>query len=486
MNKMMNTLGLIVLLTASYLYPADGDKLPITTNSETAKEYFLQARVVGDQLKGPEAIDLYNKAIIEDPGFALAYIEKSQFEFSGKDFVDDINKAVALRDKVSDGEKLLIDAQLENLNGNSTKAVEKLEKVVSMFPNDERLHFTLGQVQQTNQNNDKAISELKKAIYINPAFSPAYNSLGYAYKNSGNFNDAEDAFKKYISLVPNEPNPYDSYAELLLKEGKFDESIENYQKALNIDPVFNSSKTGIFAAHLYQGKVDEARKQVNDFLQMAKTNVQKETAHNMMAIAYAYEGKFDDALSELEKEYQVTRNDNNDYPDMSNVQLRMGVVLYENGQYDKANEKFESALVDFYKSASTQEGKDNFRNRIIYNQSLVALKEQNTSTLAGAKSEVKIVNSLNEKTDAQIQMAHQLKGITAIEQKEPEVALTELKQANPNDPYVYYLMGRAYQLKGDDENATNWFNRAINNNEIPTLNSALAQFNAKKYSNGMK
>jgi len=64
--------------------------------------------------------------------------------------------------------------------------------------------------------------------------------------------------------------------------------------------------------------------------------------------------------------------------------------------------------------------------------------------------------------------------------------LNELKHANQNDPYVYYLMGRAYQIKGDDQNAKTWFDKAINNNELPTLNSAFAQLNAKKYYNGMK
>jgi tetratricopeptide (TPR) repeat protein len=485
MKKSLIALGLILLLPVSYTYSDSGEKIPITTNSETAKNYFLQARDMGDKLKAPEASELYNKAIQEDPDFALAYLEKSQFENSGKDFENDINKAVALRDKVSGGEKLLIDAMHENLNGNPTKQVEDLKKVISMFPNDERLHFTLGQVLQTNQNFEIALPELQEAIDINPQFSPAYNMLGYLYKSLGKFDEAENSFQKYISLVPNDPNPYDSYAELLLKEGKFDESIQNYQKALNIDPSFNSSKAGIFAACLYQGKIADARDQVSDFLQNANTNVQKETAHRMLAVSYAYEGQFDQALSELEKEYQIYKTEN-DYPDMANAQIRIGTVLYENGQYDKANEKFQASLDNFNKSASTQEGKDNFQNRINYQESLVALRQQNTNTLAGAKTESPIVDALDEKTNAQAQISHQLKANEAIEQNEPDVALNELKQANQNDPYVYYLMGRAYQLKGDEQNAKTWFDKTINDNELPTLNSAFAQYNAKKYYNGMK
>jgi len=485
MKKSLIALGLILLLPVSYTYSDSGDKIPITTNSETAKNYFLQARDMGDKLKAPEAAELYNKAIQEDPDFALAYLEKSQFENSGKVFENDINKAVALRDKVSGGEKLLIDAMHENLNGNPTKQVEDLKKVISMFPNDERLHFTLGQVLQTNQNFEIALPELQKAIDINPQFSPAYNMLGYLYKSLGKFDEAENAFQKYISLVPNDPNPYDSYAELLLKEGKFDESIQNYQKALNIDPAFNSSKAGIFAAFLYQGKIDDSRNQVSDFLQNAKTNVQKETAHRMLAVSYAYEGQFDQALSELDKEYQLYQTEN-DYPDMANAQIRIGTVLYENGQYDKANEKFQAALDDFNKSTSTQEGKNNFRNRIIYQESLVTLKQQNTNTLAGAKTMSPVVNLLDEKTKDQTKLFHQLKANVSIEQNEPDVALNELKQANQNDPYVYYLMGRAYQLKGDEQNTKTWFDKTINDNELPTLNSAFAQYNAKKYYNGAK
>jgi tetratricopeptide (TPR) repeat protein len=157
----------------------------------------------------------------------------------------------------------------------------------------------------------------------------------------------------------------------------------------------------------------------------------------------------------------------------------MGTVLYENERYDKANEKFQAALDDFNKSTSTQAGKDNFRNRVIYQQNLVALRQPINSTLAGAKE-------LNQKTDAQVKLSHQLKAVEAIEQKDPEVALNELKQANQNDPYVYYLMGRVYQLKGDEQNAKIWFGKAINDNELPTFNAAFAQLNAKRYYNEMK
>jgi len=54
------------------------------------------------------------------------------------------------------------------------------------------------------------------------------------------------------------PNPYDSYAELLLKTGRFDEAIAQYRKALSIDSKFISSFNGIAAALMYEGKHDDA------------------------------------------------------------------------------------------------------------------------------------------------------------------------------------------------------------------------------------
>lgn len=461
---------ILFLLTPLFIFSADNDKIPVTTKSETAKTLFMQARELGDNLNIPKALEAYTKAINEDPNFALAYAERSTFQNSGKDVVSDIQKAVSLKPNVSEGEKLFIDGLEAGLNRDIEKQRDSDEKLVSMFPNDERAHVILGQFYMAQREDNKAITEFQKAADINPKFASAYNMMGYAYKNLEKYTEAENAFQKYISLIPNDPNPYDSYGELLLKEGKFDQSIQNYQKALSISPDFTSSKSGIIMAYIYQGNFDKARSEINNFLSSATTNPDKETAHRLLGISYIYEGNLDKALSAFQDEYKLAEAEN-DFPDLAAINVRLANVLYEKGNYSEAKDKLKESAEAYNKSMVSEDAKANYKSSLAFDESLIALKSPD-SDIAAAKTD-NVVKDAN--------LNHQLNSIKAIEKKDGDASLNELNQANQNDPYVQYLMGRSYQLKGDESTAKMHFDKAINFNGLPTVNSALAYYNAKKF-----
>jgi tetratricopeptide (TPR) repeat protein len=86
----------------------DSDKIPITTSSEKALDNYLKGRDLFDKLQAQESIQYFKNAIEEDPDFAVAYLNLSFTVPSAKEFFENLNKAVALADKVSEGEKLWI------------------------------------------------------------------------------------------------------------------------------------------------------------------------------------------------------------------------------------------------------------------------------------------------------------------------------------------------------------------------------------------
>src|SRR5690242_17882304 len=233
-------------------------KIAITTSSEEARKEYLAGRDLQEKLRITDSIAHFDKAISLDPDFALAELNRANVSPTAKEFFDHLKKAVALADKASDGERMLIQANEAGANGDPTKQKEILEKLVAVYPNDERAHFNLGGYYFGQQDFTQAISHYKRATELAPDYSTAFNILGYAYRQNEAYSDAENAFKKYIELIPNDPNPYDSYAELLLKMGRFDEAITQYNKALSIEPTFLNSHFGIAAALTYEGKAAEA------------------------------------------------------------------------------------------------------------------------------------------------------------------------------------------------------------------------------------
>jgi len=58
------------------------------------------------------------------------------------------------------------------------------------------------------------------------------------------------------------------------------------------------------------------------------------------------------------------------------------------------------------------------------------------------------------------------------------VAITELQQANLQDPYNLYRMALAYQAKGDTGKARDYAAKAAHWNGLPALNYALVRSKA--------
>ena len=284
---------------------ADAGKVPVTTKSEEARKEFVEGRALAEKLLAQDSLQHFDKAIALDSDFASAELARANSSPTAKEFFEHLNKAVALADKSSEGEKLVILANQAGVNGDVAKQKAYLDQLVAAFPNDERAHFNLGGYHFGQQEFAPAIEHFKKATEIAPDYSQAYNLLGYAYRQQADYANAEQAFQKYISLIPNDPNPYDSYAELLLKMGKFDDSIVQYRKALSIDPHFVPSHFGIAADLMYLGKPAEAQAELDTMASQARNDGELRTALFGMAVVASDSGKFDKAQQQMDKEYAV-------------------------------------------------------------------------------------------------------------------------------------------------------------------------------------
>ena len=85
--------------------PKDAGKIPITTSSDEARQNFIKGRDLTESLQGQESLQYLDKAIQADSTFASAYLIRSAFQPTAKDFFDDINKAVSFAGNASQGEQ---------------------------------------------------------------------------------------------------------------------------------------------------------------------------------------------------------------------------------------------------------------------------------------------------------------------------------------------------------------------------------------------
>ena len=468
---------LVLCIAGAGLAGEQSDKVPITTQSKKALEYFLQGRDIFEKLQAQESLAYFEKAVAEDGNFAMGYLYLAFAQPTAKGFFEKQAKAVALADKVSEGERMWILGNQEGVNGFPMKQREYYQKLVAAFPNDERVHTLLANNYFGQQEFEPAIASYKKAIEIDPNFSQPYNQLGYAYRFMGEYQDAEKAFQKYIALIPNDPNPYDSYAELLMKMGQYEKSIENYKQVFTINPNFVASHIGIATNLNYLGKHAEARKQLQTLYGMARNDGEQRAALFAMAVSYVDEGDLDKALAEIDKEYALAEKIN-DVAAMAGDLMNKGAILLEAGKAELAAAEFEKANKLAQGSTLAQEVKDNVNRISLYNSVHAAVK-RNDLQVAKAKTtefqqKVKAVNN-----SLQMMLYHELLGTIAAAEKDYTKAVAEFEQSNLQNPQNLYRMAMAYKSKGYEVNFKTYCKQAANFNALNSLNQGFVRKKAE-------
>ncbi len=453
-------------------------KIAISTASDEARAEFTRGRDLAENLRLEDSRAYFRRAIGKDPGFALAHLSLANSAPTGTEFFEHLGHAVALADKVSPGERLTILGAEAGANGDPAKQLELYRKLVAHYPRDERAHFLLGNALFGRQEYEGAIAAYRKANEIAPAFTPAYNIVGYAYRTVGRYDEAEKAFKRYIELIPDDPNPYDSYAELLMKMGRFDESIAQYRKALGVDPQFSPSYIGIATNLTFQGKYDAARAEAKKLHDAARSDGDRRGAMFAVTVTYLDQGRADLALAELEKQYALGER-TGDAGAMSGDAVSMGNILLDTGKPAEALRRYEQAARTMEASELSAEVKANAKLFYRYNAARVAIAR---GDLATAKREQAAYAQAAEanRNPFQVRLGHELAGMIALAEKSWDGALAHLDQANLQDPYNLYRQGVAYEGKGDGAKAQAAFARAVDFNQLPTINSALVRMKARK------
>ncbi len=465
---------LTITLLACSSKPVDDGKVPITTNSEKARELFVQARGLVEGLRITEAQTILEEAISLDTNFAQAHLLMMQAAPSAAVFFASLDNARRSAGFVSEAEKLMVKATDAGVIGNTPVQEQTLNELLIARPLDERVQMLMGNFYFGQQRWPEAISAYQKAVAIDSTFSPVYNQLGYSYRFNDRNAEAEVAFKKYIQLVPYDPNPYDSYAELLLKLGRYEESIAQYEQALKVQSTFQPSYFGIASNLNYLGRHQEARDRIQQFFGIAENDGQRRACFAGMAISAVDEGNFELALEMLQKMTDIAAAAN-DFAAMSGDANLVGNVFIEMGRYEDALNKFKET-VDLQARAENNSESLSEQARLNYEYDAGRIAAW-TGDLTQAKS---FLDSYRSKAEAnqnrfQVWQAHQLAGLIARQEKRWEDAIIEFKQTNLQNPYNLWLLSATYGDMGDAAQAQEYSSKAANYNLVNSLPQSMAR-----------
>lgn len=446
------------------------DRMPLTSESDDAKEAVMEAMDHAFNVQFVAAREAADRALSEDPEFALALALRgvtSESYQKGQSYID---RAVELRGQASEGERMLIDAMVAQRDGKGAMFESSVAKLAEAYPRDPYAQFMRAQVDFRNRDHDASLTSLTRVTELDPEFGAAYNLLGYRAMQLEQYAEAEKNFKTYIDLRPNDANPYDSLAELYLKMGRYDDSASNYRTAYAKDNRYVSARVRAAIAMAMKGDTEAARSQLKTVIESAPEEGDLAYAYDTMADTYLYEDNVDGAIQHLDKAIAWA---DSDAPDRKTYFLiQKSRVMYEDERYADAENVLAEAEAAI---SSLPEGQQEYAiSRVHLSRAFNTIAQEEDASAFVSAFEQFAEESQNP---ADRELLHELKAVQAYQAGDMETAMAHIDKAG-EEPYANYYRGLMLRESGDDSGALAYFRKAANANE-PSRSFALIRNKAR-------
>ena len=285
-----------------------------------------------------ESIRYFQKAIAEDPDFALAYAGLADaYNFSNilgvhtprQSFPqarEAAIKAIQLDPPLAEAHAAL-GMEKSHYEFDFPGAEQEFLKALEVNPNSPYAHlFYSNCFLMPMGRKAQAIAENKRAVEIDPLSLPINNFLGMTYMLAGDYESAQRQFLHTIALNPGFPLSHEYYSQLLIAMGKYEDSIKEYDKSmvLNGGTPEEGAADGIVMVKAFKtGGAKGFWKKILEYDLIASKKPGARFSPSALAGAYAGAGQIDEAFASLEKAYEEREGQNltlmNFIPDYKNL-----------------------------------------------------------------------------------------------------------------------------------------------------------------------
>ncbi len=317
----------------------------ITTSSPEAYEYYSEGMrhlSKGDLRKSIQSME---RAISIDPEFAMAYRSIAwSYSFLGyrsSKWMDNLQKAFELSDRLPDRERYLIQADLLMSSVREyDEAIEAYNKLLKLYPDDVDGNTNLAALYWRLEQWDKAIERCEVPTQNKvPAIGP-YSLLSDNYMAKGMYDKSREILDDYLNEFSDNDQIHIDMAFNYLAQGKYDLAQVEVDKAAVINPnqpgnflmkghinhlkgdiigaekeyqnILNTDEQGehqmaiswLGHLNLLQGKFEKSRVQLKQGLQLAKKLGEKggeSGFYSRLAYSYLKSEDIDEALDESKK-----------------------------------------------------------------------------------------------------------------------------------------------------------------------------------------
>jgi eukaryotic-like serine/threonine-protein kinase len=200
-----------------------------TRSLDALKRYAdgVRASRVGQRIA---ARDLWEEAVAIDSDFALAHAELgAEYYFANERPRGDTHfgRALALMDRLTDRERLLVLASSESWRGNRERAIEIRKKFLAEFPDDDSQWALIGYDYLRLKRNAEAIDAFQRRLARDSADVGTVINLATVQKAIGSYDEAIRTYRRAFVLAPaflTTPNLNHEYGGTFVFAGRFAEA----------------------------------------------------------------------------------------------------------------------------------------------------------------------------------------------------------------------------------------------------------------------
>ena len=213
--------------------------------------------------------------------------------------------------------------------GRNQDAIDAYNHALAIDPNSAEIYYKMGVIYHRIGHKEDAIRAYSQAIKNKNNFAQAHLNLGVVLLENNQFDQAVLHFNQVRQLDPDNPEPYYHLARAMSLKGKINEAVEYLEEAIKLNcnwvPPLNN------LAWFIAVRKDAAFYDPTRAVQLAKracelTGYNDAAILDTLAVAYAAENRFSEAVDIAQKALKIAQSDNNK---QMIIQIQQRLDLYK-------------------------------------------------------------------------------------------------------------------------------------------------------------
>lgn len=440
-------------------------EIPITTDSDQARELYLKGQYLADVGRIVQAREAFLAAAAADPDFALAYFGQSNAALSFAEFQHSLDSAVEHSEGISEPEKMLIEINRSFLSNDAAAGLAVAKKLAAQYPNSERAWIVLAGMQANENDNEGARKSFRKALKIDPKSAGALTGITTNFLNGEpkDFAKAEEWANKLIAAYPQEAKGQEWLGDIKRAQNDLEAALVAYQAASKVDPTLELAAHKRGHVNSFLGNIDEARAAYDEAIALAPVE-SKASYAVFKGFTNIHGGDTAAAIDEL-----VALADRMEAMGTPADQLKgfqvfaltsAAFAAMHAGMYDRAESIIQRRSA-IQMAIAEDVGTDDARrilqaNNHFFEGMLAAYRGDGDAAVLHANAITELVQG--DENPRKMEPVHRILGLNALQHEDFATAVKELRQADhANNMMVRYHLALAEAELGNTEEADRLF-----------------------------